>query len=249
MKTLQSAGGIAPLLDLDLSGNEVGAAAAIAAARAKWSGQLVRLNLARCKCAAGAVLANAPNLRRLQQLDLTDDALNAAGVAALLEGEWPELTDLKLGGSAAGDGGAAALARSDVLGRLVVLSLNRCGLTAEGLATLLGCSPPDLFESRPARRPLPLVQLDLSNNPTGDETTAVLLRAALPDLRFLAIDGLWMSAAALGRLYGSPLLARLVGLHSNANHLNPPAAQTLFDVNRRPVPPDLEAAGLPARLT
>lgn len=234
MKALQSATGIGPLLDLNLRGNDVGAAAAIAVSRAKWSRGLVRLNLARCKCAAGAVLGSAAQLRSLQQLDLTDNPLNPAGVEALMGGEWPELTDLNLSGTSAGDAGARALARSGVLGRLVSLSLARCGLTAEGFAALL---VPKVERS--------LVQLSLARNTPGDEGAGLLLPASLPALRFLSIDGLGLSVESMRRLAGSPLVARLVKLWSEANLLTAPLVRTFFDVNRRPIPPDLEAAGFP----
>jgi hypothetical protein len=89
VKALAGATGIKRLLDFDLSGNDVGAGGAIAITKAGWASTLVRLNLARCRCAAGAVLAATPRLRDLQQLDLTDNPLNPAGVAALMEAEWP----------------------------------------------------------------------------------------------------------------------------------------------------------------
>ena len=73
---------------------------------------MVRLNLADCKCVAGAILGGAASLRKLQYLDLTDNPLMPPGVEALLEGEWPDLTDLKLGGTSGGDSGAKALAAS-----------------------------------------------------------------------------------------------------------------------------------------
>src|SRR5207237_761896 len=75
-------------------------------------------------CAAGAVLAASPRLRDIQQLDLTDNPLNAAGVAALLEGDWRELTDLRLSGTFAGDAGVQAITRSAALPPLGTLPLD-----------------------------------------------------------------------------------------------------------------------------
>src|SRR5262249_8023989 len=123
VRALAGSSGIKRLLDLDLSGNDVGAGGAIAITQAGWAHTLVRLSLARCGCAGGAVLAASPRLREVQQLDLTDNPLNPAGVAALMEGEWRELTDLRLSATNTGDVGVQAVARSAALPRLVTLTL------------------------------------------------------------------------------------------------------------------------------
>jgi Ran GTPase-activating protein (RanGAP) involved in mRNA processing and transport len=248
VKSLQTADGLGKLIELDLSGNEVGAAGAIAASRAKWSGQLVRLNLARCRCAAGAVLANSDRFKHLQYLDLTDNPLNTPGIEALMASEWPELTDLRLSATLAGDEGVKILARSEAFARLVTLSLNRCGLTPAGLAALLA----GRGSAAPASR---LAQLDLSHNTElGDETTNILTRAALPALRFLSIAGIGLTPEGLLRLVGTPLLTRLSRLDFHANELletEPPLElpEELREIERRPLPPDLEAAGLPIKST
>lgn len=234
MKALQTADGVGPLLDLDLSHNDVGAAGAIAIARARWSRGLLRLNLARCRCAAGAVLGTSAHLRHLRHLDLTDDPLAPVGVAALLEGEWPELTELRLSGTGAGDEGLRVVARSGLPGRLAVLSLDRCEVTAAGLADLLAGAAPRL------------VQLDLARNPElGDNAIDVLAKAAVPALRFLSVAGVGLTSGGLERLVGTPLFARLVHLDFHANELSSQIPDELLDANRPPLSPDWAAAGMP----
>jgi uncharacterized protein (TIGR02996 family) len=239
-KSLQAAEGIGKLLDLDLSGNDVGAAGAIAALRAKWSGQLVRLNLAKCGCAAGAVLANAESLRHVQQLDLSGNPLNPAGIEALMEGKWEELTDLLLTETNAGDDGVRAIAHSGVLSRLVTLTLNRCRITPEGLAYLFAA---------PNSSPAPhLLQLALNGNATGDETTHILSRATLPALRFLSLDHLGLSAQALERFINTPLFTQLVRVFSVASQFTVQIAQAYNTVNHRAISPDLKGEGFPLEL-
>lgn len=218
MKSFQSAEGFGRLLDLDLSDNEVGAAGAIALTRAKWAGHMIRLNLADCKCVAGAILGGAASLRKLQYLDLTDNPLMPPGVEALLEGEWPDLTDLKLGGTSGGDSGAKALAASGLLSRLVTLSIDRFPLSPEGLAALLaGPKPPTL------------VELNLSNNETlGDEAVRLLANTSMPALRTLSVSTLGMTEAGLPQLLAAPTLAQVKKLEYDGNPITDDVQQAFW---------------------
>jgi len=217
MKPFQAAEGFGRLLDLDLSDNEVGAAGAIALTRAKWAGQMIRLNLADCKCVAGAILGGASTLRRLQYLDLTDNPLMPPGLAALLEGEWPELTDLKIGGTSGGDESAKALAASGLLSRLVTLSIERLPLSLEGLKALLAGPPPTL------------VELDLSQNETlGDEGVRVLASTPLPALRKLSVANLGMTEAGLPELLAAPTLTQLKHLVYEGNPITDDIQQAIW---------------------
>jgi uncharacterized protein (TIGR02996 family) len=240
-KSLQAAQGIGKLLDFDLSGNDVGAAGAIAASRAKWSGQLVRLNLAKCGCAAGAVLANAESLRAVQQLDLTDNPLNPEGVEALMQGEWPELTDLWLTETNAGDDGVRAIARSGVLSRLVTLAMNRCRITPEGLTSLFAA--PNSISTAPH-----LLHFALNGNATGDETAHILARATLPALRFLSLDHLGLSTSALEWFISTPFFTQLVRVCSLGSQFSVPVVQAYNTVNHRAMPPDLKGEGFTPEL-
>jgi uncharacterized protein (TIGR02996 family) len=250
VKALSATSGVKRLIDLDLSGNDIGAGGAIAITKAAWANSLVRLNLARCRCAAGAVLAASPRLREVQQLDLTDNPLNPAGVAALMEGDWRELTDLQLSGTFAGDLGVQAITRSAVLPRLVTLSLAVGGLTPAGLELLLGVRGPDGRAVRRDGAPLKLVQLDLSYNPAlGDEAVDLLAAAELPALRFLTINHIGLSEAGVDKLLTGPLPKRLVRIES---HGNPPPTdakvlpQVIMRVTYHPhISPDWEATGFP----
>ncbi|MCE9561703.1 MAG: TIGR02996 domain-containing protein [Planctomycetes bacterium] len=217
MKAFQAAEGFGRLLDLDLSSNEVGAAGAIAVTRAKWAGQMVRLNLAESKCVAGAILGGASTLRKLQYLDVTDNPLMPAGVEALLEGEWIELTDLKIGGTSGGDAGAKALATSGLLSRLVTLAIERFPLTPEGLATLLSGPAPSL------------VEFDLSDNITlGDEAVRLLSNTSMPALRTLSVATLGMTEAGLPQLLAAPTLAQVKKLEYHGNPITDDLQQAFW---------------------
>ncbi|MBA4186484.1 MAG: hypothetical protein C0467_00555 [Planctomycetaceae bacterium] len=231
MKAFQAAEGFGRLLDLDLSNNEVGAAGAIAVTRAKWAGHMVRLNLADCKCVAGAILGGAATLRRLQYLDVTDNPLMPPGVEALLEGEWPELTDLKLGGTSGGDSGAKALAASGLLSRLVSLAIDRFPLSPEGLAALfIGQTPT-------------LVELNLSENETlGDEAVRVLSNTSMPALRKLAVSTLGMTEAGLPQLLAAPTLAQIRHLEYEGNPITDDLQQAIWARFGNPEPVPLPAA-------
>lgn len=250
IKPLAAASGIKRLLDLDLSGNEVGAGGAIAITKAGWANSLVRLNLARCRCAAGAVLAASPRLRDIQQLDLSDNPLNAAGVSALMEAEWRELSDLRLSGTNAGDAGLQAVARSPALPRLVTLTMARCGLSTAGLESLLAA----LGGGRASKVEEPggqLIQLDLSQNlELGDEAVRLLGRAELRALRFVALNYLGLTETGLQQLRDGPLHARLLRLEYFGN--TPPLDKRAEEVARPPefvvrppASPDWEATGFP----
>jgi len=217
MKAFQAAEGFGRLLDLDLSKNEVGAAGAIAVTRAKWAGSMVRLNLAESKCVAGAVLGGASTMRKLQQLDVTDNPLMPAGVEALLDGDWAELTDLKIGGTSGGDSGAKALAASGLLSRLVTLGIQRFPLTPEGLAAVLSAPAPSL------------VEFDLSDNVTlGDEAVRLLSNTSMPALRTLSVANLGMTEAGLPQLLAAPTLAQVKKLEYHGNPITDDLQQAFW---------------------
>lgn len=246
VKVLAAASGIKRLLELDLSGNDVGAGGAIAITKALWANTLVRLNLARCHCAAGAVLAASPRLRHIQQLDLTDNPLNSAGVTALTEGAWHELTDLQLAGTNAGDVGAMAIVRSPSLPKLVTLGLAHCGLTPAGLEVLLGLRGPGVSDEATTLAAR-LVQLDLSNNTElGDEAARQLSLAKLPALRFLSLRNTGLTEHGLNILRSGPLAERLSQLECSGNTILAHEQLQVSSAVRIPLSPDWEATGFSA---
>jgi hypothetical protein len=147
-----------------------------------------------------------------QQLDLSDNPLNPAGVTARMEAHWRDLTDLDLSGTAAGDAGVQAVAHSPALQQLVRLSLARCRLTQAGLESLLR----GLQGNRPESGAVVggrLVLLDLSGNPDlGNEGIQFLAGSKLRRLRFLFRNGLDSTPGGLDSVLHSQLADALVRL-------------------------------------
>ncbi len=167
---LARAAGLRALRRLALSARDIGPAGAAALATAPWAGRLEALDLTLCPLTAAGWEALAPlastGLRRLGlgatgrgrslappelalparlvALDLGNNAIGRAGLAALLPAleRLEELAELRLDGNALGDEGARLLASSPVVRRLRRLSLGSNGLTTEGLRPLLDALGP-----------------------------------------------------------------------------------------------------------
>ncbi len=82
------------------------------------------------------LLAKAPWLAGVRELDLTNSLINPSGFHGLLACPLPALETLRLGFNDIGDAELAALAASPLMGRLRDLSLDGLRVTARGLRAL-----------------------------------------------------------------------------------------------------------------
>jgi uncharacterized protein (TIGR02996 family) len=237
-----------PLLErlrtLDLSGNRVGNNGAAILAAAPGLRGLTALNLRDTKLRgeAGVSLGGSPHLANLTRLNLRGNSLYDKGVEGLARSEHlGGLTDLDLGWyNNVGPRGAAALAVSVHMARLVSLRLDFNRISERGAVSLADGGLPQLRS------------LDVSHNAIGDTAAAALLGStALPGLHALdlARNGLttaiWRvapAAALRGRLHlnlsqnsfdvggtmlDSALLASCVRLELRSCNLRDPEAAAL----------------------
>jgi uncharacterized protein (TIGR02996 family) len=159
-------------------------------------------------------LTEAPNLRNLQRLDLSDNPVSPTAARVLLDSSsWPALTELRLRATGLGDAGMHALASSSRLARLTALDLSRNNISDEGLRALL---------ASPHAANLRL--LDLSGNPLSEAGFLALAAAdTLPELRVLTLSEYFGTtdcsaltrevAQALVETKRFPRLTRLSALH------------------------------------
>jgi Ran GTPase-activating protein (RanGAP) involved in mRNA processing and transport len=141
-------------------------------------GSLRRLGLARTRQGTSAVLSGLELPPHLVTLDLNANALDPAGLAALLPAltSLEQLADLRLDDNALGDEGARLLAASPVARRLRRLDLGRNGITEEGLGALLDAlGPGRLTEFRLYNNDLGPAGLRLVDDWPARECLATLL--------------------------------------------------------------------------
>lgn len=195
------------LANLDLGFNGLDDRAARALARSPALVNLTSLALNdndQIACEGVAELAASPFFAGLLGLDISGNAVGAAGVRALSTTDrLPKLRSLRLKGNPIGDEGAAALARSPLLARLVgrshglVLSENDIG--PAGAAELVAA--PALARC---------AALDLTGNYLGDVGFARVATApALAGLRALRLGRNQITDAGLAAVRGRlPVLLR-----------------------------------------
>jgi uncharacterized protein (TIGR02996 family) len=151
-----------------------------------------------------AELAACPHLERWVSLDLREQNLGAARLAALAPSpHWARLTRLDLGGCSIGDVGLAALATTPQLATLTDLNLYWNDLTDTAAEILAGPS----FLRR-------LERLELQTNELTSAGVAMLANSAnLRTLRSLNLGSNRLTAAAVLALVASPHLDALTELN------------------------------------
>jgi len=213
-----------PLVDLDLSGNDLGPAGVSALADSETLEQLVSLGLAGNHIGPQGVaaLAVSPRLRRLRILDLGHNGIGPSGAAAVaLSAHMRTLRTLKLGRNALGREGLQLLLTSTTLDDLHELDLSGNTLGAAG-AMFLAASP---FVRR-------LESLDLSDDALGDAGVAALLGSPhLGGLRTLVLAQNGTTAAGAGLLASAP--PQLESLDLSDNPLGDGAAAPIADALQR----------------
>jgi uncharacterized protein (TIGR02996 family) len=212
VEALAQAPWLAELEELDLGGNELQDAGALALAEVPFS-RLRRLALASCSFGknGGRGLLRSPHLARLRQLRLHENAIGDAGAVAIARSRMRSLEDLdlqqcairdegvselagspnlralrrwRLGGNLIGDKGARAIADSIHTRGLTSLDLARCRIGDEG-AVALAASASDTLE------------LALAQNPIGDEGAAALVESPA---RMVTLSGDLLSNAMRDRV-------------------------------------------------
>src|SRR5262249_44788613 len=135
-------------------------------------------------------LANSPLAGRLRALHLYDNPLGDVGVAALVTGRFPSLTELGLGYTDMGPGGLRALGEAPFARQLTDLHLGGCRFGDAGAAVLAGAHLPALRS------------LSLSSCDVGEEGARALADSAeLPaELTLDLQNARPVSAEVLGRL-------------------------------------------------
>jgi uncharacterized protein (TIGR02996 family) len=208
------------LTKLDLEGNPIGDQGAQRLASALHLRGLRELSLGNCdvgRDGAGA-LGGSPMLGRIETLHLTSNKeLDGVAVAYLLRAGMPcALKKLDLGGTAAGDGGAAAIASAPQLAGLRELALNFCGIGDEGATALA--------ESPHLRH---LERLLLPSNDVGPAGIVALARSPiLATVTDLTLGANRLDAASMRALASAPLTS-LRELSVRENSIGPDGARAL----------------------
>jgi Ran GTPase-activating protein (RanGAP) involved in mRNA processing and transport len=177
-----------------------------------------------CTDATALELARSPHLKGLVKLCLVRGQIGPDGAEALTDGSLPHLEELTLRGNPIGDRGALTLARFLQAKGAPSLYLGDTGLTAEGIAALVGSSCLAGLHS-----------LRLYANPIGDAGVAVL--AGSPDLA--SLHELWLNDVTMtdagGRaLLDSPHLPPELRLYTHGNALSSETEAALRERFRRP---------------
>jgi uncharacterized protein (TIGR02996 family) len=162
-------------------------------------------------------LAGAPALSAVEELDLSDNNLRAAGVRAVAGANLPHLRSLRLLRTQPEEGGVRALTGSALLGELRSLTLGGNNLPPAAA---------DVLAASPAVSNLRV--LDLRENRLGDAGAAAL--AASPHLRNLVHLDLSTNLVeddGADSLAGSPHLGGLIYLDLHANVISPAPASRL----------------------
>jgi serine/threonine protein kinase/hemoglobin-like flavoprotein/Ran GTPase-activating protein (RanGAP) involved in mRNA processing and transport len=184
------------LVELDASGNDIGASGARALCVGGLLAGVTTLRLGDNGLGAdgAAALASCSHLRGLRELDLSNNDLGAAGAASLaISPHLGGVSRLALGRNDLGREGLEMLLSARRLERLAALDLSGNDIGASG-AMLLASSPL-------ARR---LEALDVAHNGLGDAGVAALLGAPnLAALHCLSVASNGLSAGSAGLLGGS----------------------------------------------
>ncbi len=212
---------LANLVALNLSHNDIGDEGARAIAFSPHLAGLTSLELSfnRGITDRGAeALAASPHLGRLRSLDVGFCSLTPDGAWAL--GMSPALASLRsfgLGGVGGRDAGLRVLlSTAPSPDRFEALSLEGCGITAEGAGFLAGC------EYLTGLR-----RLRLGRNVIGDEGARALAASRLTGLEELELDDSGLTAAGVRSLTGAPFFPRLRSLHLAGNPLGEAGARVL----------------------
>ncbi len=165
--------------------------------------------------AAFRALGQAGFARHLRSVILDTNAVGAPGVAGLLAGDLPALTDLGLAQTKLGDDGCRALVAARCpLTRLRLMG-NRIG--AAGIAALLEAP----FAGR-------LIQLALHHNPIGDKGCSLLAKSErLGSMQRLALGGTGATDQTVEALVQGPVLGGLVLLNLFDNRISDQGALLL----------------------
>jgi len=152
------------------------------------------------------------------ELFLDGNALTAKAIAAWERRPLGAVMGLVLSGCPVGDEGARALASGEQFTGLRILHLAGVGLSATGVAHLLG----------EGSRLDNLTELDLCANPLGDEGARVLARSpGAARLEYLFLDETGLTDRGATALATSPHFGRLETLTLYGNALSPEAIAKL----------------------
>ena len=175
-----------------------------------------------------------PSMSLLSSLDLSREFLGDAGAHILAEilPATPALKRLYLGTTGIGSDGVRALARPEVLGRLLALDLRRNDLGNRG-ANALAQSP---ASRRPKTEPpsFPLRLLHLSSNNIGDTGAVALARAGcFRSLRVLVLSSNRIGDTGAIELATANSLPSLVRLELEDNRMTQRGYRVLEGYERR----------------
>jgi uncharacterized protein (TIGR02996 family) len=199
---------LSALRQLELSGNRLDArdVRLLAGSSLLAAVEFLDLSCNAVGAAGGATLLDGTALPRLKRLNLASNRLGPQGARDLACLNLPRLAALNLGTNKLGDEGAAALA--EWLPDLTSLALPYNNLSADGLRRLAGAWP-----GRPA-------MLNLSWNPLGDEGVRALAESPLAErLEALDLGYAELGDGAARALADSPRLARLATLNLGTNRI------------------------------
>ncbi len=214
------------LEEFDLSSNDIDASGAILLASSPFARRLRRLELAdnRLDDAGLAVLLGSPHLSGLHHLGVAQNVLTDSSLR-LMSAAPPRLASLDVSRNTIGRDGAFGLA--SVLPRMQVtrLLVNRCGIDAEAILSLL--------EGGAGR----LQQLDLSGNGLGPEGIELVAQAPqLAGIHMLDVSQNALRAHGMKCLGASTFLTELHELHLNANEMGDEGCEELArSVSNMPV--------------
>jgi uncharacterized protein (TIGR02996 family) len=162
------------LTHLEIHANEVGTEGVRALADSPRSRRLKLLDVSGATLYSGGplltneaaeALAGSPHLAGLEHLMLACNRITGQGAAALAKGKLKSLRTLVLSGNRLGALGARSLASSDLLARLERLDLAGCRIPESGALALAR------LKTAGER-----LEIDLENNPIGEEAAEALRR-------------------------------------------------------------------------
>ncbi|HSK08182.1 MAG TPA: protein kinase [Vicinamibacterales bacterium] len=230
IEAFANAGGLRGLETLNLASNGLGPRAVEALVAAPFSLRALDLSGNAVQAAGATTLASSEGMAGLQHLDLRDNDLGSDGAGAMATSRRLDaLRSLDLGQNGIGSAGAAALALSGNVAGLTRLRLAGNKLGLEGVDLLLSSSRLSALEL-----------LDLGSNDLGPQ--AAMMIGASPFARrltALVVRDNELGDAGLAALIGAPYLSRLRVLDVARNRLTAAGAAMLGSA-----PPDLEELDL-----
>lgn len=247
------------LSELTIHASHIGEPLARAVAASEYLGGLKRLVLSRNRFEhdAAAQLAASAGLARLEVLDLRENELGEGGARALAASpHFGSLRDLELRGNRLGPSGAEALAASDRLPALERLGLADNDVGAPRISSLsrvhdllripvLDLSSNDIEPvallvilnrpPSPSTHEFRIRELDLSDNPIGDDGARILARSPhLAELRVLKLGNCGIGEEGARALAESPHLHRLVHLDVTNNQIGDPGFREFLSPSNLP---------------